>query len=190
MAVVEFSRVSLFKRERAVEIVAASGTVRVTVNPKPAWFAMIFEAAVIIVVFVAFVLPAWASLTLLYRALLCWAAAGTVIAWFYQLSGSEVIELDAQKLAISKQILGWTRTREYPVNECRELEWLEQTGEGDTKGLQCKVGWRTVKFGDYISEDEAIEVLTAVQTNLPDVAQRMCTMQDPEKKHFTTLNLS
>ena len=89
----------------------------------------------------------------------------------------------------NKQILGWNRTTEYSVSDCRELQWHTQS-EGDSYGLQCKVGWRTVKFGEYISEDEAIDVLTALQSNLPDVAQRICAMPNTSKKHFTTLGLS
>jgi hypothetical protein len=180
---------SLFKRERAVEIVAASGTLRVTVNPKPAWLPMLAEA-VGIAVFGVYVFRGWASMTVWYRALLVWVTGSVCVAWLYQLSGSEVIEFDTQKLVISKQILGWNRAREYAIANCRDLEWHEPTGEGDTYGLQCKVGWRTVRFGEYISENEAIEVLTALQTTLPDVAQQMFATSPASKKHFTTLDLS
>ena len=71
---------------------------------------MIVEA-VGIVVFGVYIFRAWASMPLWYRALLIWAVAGAIIAWFYQLSGSEIIEIDAQKLSINKQILGWTRRK-------------------------------------------------------------------------------
>jgi hypothetical protein len=180
---------SLFKRERAVDIVAASGMVRVTVNPRPAWIAILLEAAGIIAFGVVMVQD-WASMALWLRALLLWAIASAIIGWFYQLSGSETVAFSAQKLATSKETLGWNRTREYSVANCRELEWREQSGEGDNAGLQCKVGWRTIKFAHHISEDEAQEILTALQTNLPDVAQQICAMPDSSKKHFTTLNLS
>ena len=179
---------SFFKRQRAVEIVALSGTLRVTVNPRPAW-APLFIEALVAVFFGVMVFRGWGSMALGYRILLVWAAASAVIAWFYQLSGSEVVEFDARKISISKQIFGWNRTTEYSVNDCRELQWHTQS-EGDSYGLQCKVGWRTVKFGEYISEDEAIDVLTALQSNLPEVAQRMGAMPDASKKHFTTLGLS
>jgi hypothetical protein len=182
--------VSLLKRERALEIVAVSGTVRVTINPKPAWLGIVVEAVAILIVFGAFVIRGWGSFALWGRTLVVWGIGGAVIAWFYQLCGSEIVEFDARKLVICKQILGWSRTSEYPVSDCFQLEWREPTNEGDTKGLQCKVGWRTVKFGDLISEDEAIEILAALQANLPDVAQQMCAMPDTSKKHFTTLDLS
>lgn len=124
------------------------------------------------------------------RALLIWVMAGAVVAWFYQLSGSEVVEFDAQKVSISKNILGWTRTSEYLLNRCRELEWRDATSDGDSSGLQCKVGWRTVKFAKNISDDEATEILRALQKNLPEVATHLCAMPGSGKKHFTTLNLS
>jgi hypothetical protein len=180
---------SLFKRERAIDIVVASGTLRVTINPRPAWIVMLLEA-VGILVFGAITVRDWATREWWFRYLLLWAVASATVGWFYQLSGSETIEFSAQKLAISKETFGWNRTREYPVATCRELEWREQSGEGDTTGLQCKVGWRTIKFAHHISEDEALEIVTALQTNLPDVAQQMCAMPDSSKKHFTTLNLS
>jgi len=178
----------MFKRERAVEMVAASGMLRVTVNPKPAWPLMCAEA-VGIVVFAVFAFRGWASMTVWLRAVLVWAIGSACVAWFYQLSGSETIEFDPQKLVVTKHILGWHRTREYSIADARDLEWREPTGEGDTYGLQCKVGWRMVRFGEYIAQNEAIEVLTALQTNLPDVAQQMFTTS-ASKKHFTTLDLS
>jgi len=117
-----------------------------------------------------------------------WGEVAGVVAWFYQLSGSEVIEFDARQLRITKDILGWTRVTEHPIEACTELE-LHEKGEDDPCGLQCKVGWRTVKFGAYISEEQAIRILTALQRELPDVAYRLGT--SPEgKKHFITLGLS
>ena len=117
---------AMWKRERAVEIVTASGTLRVTVNPKPAWLLMLAEA-IGIAVFGVFIVRGWASMTVWFRALLVWGIGSTCVAWLYQLSGSEIIEFDAQKLVISKQILGWNRAREYALTDCRDLEWREPT---------------------------------------------------------------
>lgn len=178
---------SFFKRQRAVRIVALSGTLRVTINPRPAWFLIVIEALVA-VLFGVMVFRGWGSMALGYRMLFAWAVASAGIAWLYQLSGSEVVEFDAQKLSISKQILGWNRTTEYSIKDCRELQWHTQS-EGDSHGLECKVGWRPVRFAEYISESEAIEVLTALQSNFPDLAQHLCAMPDASKKHFTTLGL-
>ncbi len=109
---------SIFKRERAVDMVAASGMLRVTVDPKPAWLPMCGEA-VGIVIFVVFVFHGWASMTMWYRVLLVWGIGSATVAWLYQLSGSEIIEFDAQKLVITKHILGWSRTSAYPISDCR-----------------------------------------------------------------------
>jgi hypothetical protein len=87
------------KREQAMEIPAVSGTVRVTVIPKPAWIAMLVEA-VGIVIFSVYISRAWALMPLWYRVLLMWAVASAVFAWFYQLSGSEIIAFGAQKLVV------------------------------------------------------------------------------------------
>jgi hypothetical protein len=123
------------------------------------------------------------------RALRLWAIASAIIGWFYQLSGSETIAFSAQKLATSKETLGWNRTREYPVANSRELEWREQSGEGDNAGLQCKLGWRTIKFAHHISEDEAQEILTARPANelarcgaadMSNAGQQQETLHDTE----------
>ena len=186
---IESTGMSFFKRERTIEIESVSGTVRVTVTPKRSLITMLPEA-VAIGIFCVYLLRSRASIAPWWRALLAWAVVSSVIAWFYQLSGSEIIEFDAQKVTICKHVFGWTRASEYPVSDCQELQWREAKGEGDYDGLQGKVGWRTITFGSYISEDEAIEVLTALQSSLPDVAQQLCTMADSTKNHFTTLNLS
>jgi hypothetical protein len=179
--------VSLFKRERAIEVQAVSGTLRVTVAPKPAWILLLVEGGGLLI-FSFYAFHRWASMPSWDRAILIWIIVGAVVAWFYQLSGSEVIEFDSQKLSISKSILGWPRTADYPLDRCRELEWRDENSEGDSSRLQCKVGWRTVKFAKYISEDEATEIVTALQKNLPDVATRLLATID-SKQHFTTLNL-
>ena len=106
----------------------------------------------------------------------------------YQLSGTEVIECDAQKLTVCKEVHGWERKREYRVEDCSELEWTEGT-EDKHQGLRCKVGWRTVAFGEHLSENQAIEILTALQRTLPETVQKMCSYPEG-KKHFITLGLT
>jgi Integral membrane protein (DUF2244) len=169
-------------------IEAISGTVRVTVTPKPLWIALTVEA-VGIAIFGGYIFRAWVSMSLWYRALLVWTVAGAFVAWVYQMLGAEMIEFDTQKLSISRRSLGWTRTVEYPASDCHELEWREAQSEGDASRLQCKIGRRTIKFGEYISEEEAVEILAALQNNLPEVAQQLLATSD-SKKHFTALNLS
>jgi hypothetical protein len=77
--------------------------------------------------------------------------------------------------------------KEYKVEDCRELERSEGS-EGRPAGLQCKVGWKTVKVCEDLSEDESIEILTDLQRSLPDVAQKTCSYPK-SKEHFLTLGL-
>ena len=84
---------------------ALSGVVRVTVTPKPAWILLLVEGGGILI-FSLYALRGWASMPLWNRALLIWIIAGAIVAWFYQLSGSEEVEFDAQKVSISMNILG------------------------------------------------------------------------------------
>ena len=48
---------------------------------------------------------------------------------------------------------------------------------------------RNAENAEYITEDEAMEILTAIQNTLPDVAQKITATRD-KKNHFTTLKLS
>ncbi len=174
------------KPGRAAEITSASGTLRVTITPKPHWFSLLIEA-VALVFFCIYTFRQWAAMQLWFRALLLWGIGSGAVAVFYQLSGTELIEFDSQKLVINKQVLGWNRVSEYPISDCSELEARTPT-ENNGSGLQCKVGWRKIKFGDYITQDEAIEILTALQSSLPDVAQKLGATPEG-KKHIITLGL-
>lgn len=129
----------VFDYEPRVEISAASGVLRVTIEPRPSAFLMVLEATGILL-FSGFTVRQWSNLPPLWRAFLIWGEACAVVAWFYQLSGSEEILFDPEKLSSRKNALGWERTREYSVQECSELEWKAQSRH-DHPGLQCKVGW-------------------------------------------------
>ena len=177
----------LFDYEPKVEIVAASGRLRVTIQPKPSLFLMLFEAAGIIVCLVI-AIREWSVLSYLLRALLAWVECSTVVAWFYQLSGSEEVEFDSQKLTVRKNTFAWQGTKEYSVLDCRELEW-EAPSKHERQGLKCKSGWRTIHFGDYVSEVQANQIMTALQETLPDVFRTMGPMPSFGKS-FVTLGLS
>ncbi len=169
-----------------VDIVVASGVLSVTIRPNPGWFWMLLEI-VFIVFFSGLAVRSWHGFNLMTRVIFVWVEiAGAQ--WLYQLTGSERIEIDARQLIIQKQVLGWPRVREYRIEECSELE-LDQQHEDDHYALQCKIGWRTVRFGQYLSEDKATEVLATLQKELPDVAQKLITTSSG-KNHFVTLGLS
>jgi hypothetical protein len=167
-----------------IDVVVASGVLRLTVNPRQHWLWILSEA-VLIVLFSRYAFRDWATMPLMLKVFCVWGIGAAFLAWFYQLSGSEVIEFDATGIRVRKDILGWERMREYRIEECRSLE-PHVKGEGDAYGLQCKVGWRTVRFGEYISEDQANEVLSTLQKELPDVAGKL----EASPSHFTTLGLN
>ena len=176
-----------FNKAANIDVVATSGMLRVTVHPRLHWLVGFLELAGMII-FAVYIYRSWGQLTFWFRVLLAGGLCSTVLSFLYQMSGTEVIEFDAQKLTISKGIHGWERKREHRIEDCSELEWTE--GSEDTHAaLKCKVGWKTVTFGEYISENEAIEILTALQRTFPDVAQKICSFPKG-KAHFITLGLS
>jgi hypothetical protein len=159
----------------------------VTVHRNPQWLLVLLEAALIFG-FSGYFFRAWHGLSFITRAIFLWGEIAGIIGWVYQLTGSEIIEFSSQKLTIRKDILVWQRIRENRIEDCSALGVHEQS-EGDNYALQCKVRWRTIRFGQYLSESQAIEVLTALQRELPDVAQKLGTSTEG-KKHFLTLGLS
>jgi ethanolamine utilization protein EutA (predicted chaperonin) len=192
MAVPRRNRISamgLFDRSAQVDIVAVSGGVRVAIQPQPNAPLLLFEG-IGIIFFAGITVHQWPHLSWLTRVFFVWGDIAGIIAWLYQLSGTEEIEFDAQNLTICKNTLGWERRRQYPTASCSELEWWPQSNESHRYALRCKVGWRTIAFADYVSESQACEILAALQRNLPQVAQTMGAMPGAGKSHFTTLGLS
>jgi hypothetical protein len=170
-----------------VDVVASSGMLRVTVNPRPNWLGMI--AALAVAVFGAYTLYRdWAHFPLGIRVVWLWVVVSTVPLLVYQFFGEEIIEVDSRMLTIRKGVHGWERKREYRIEDCSELEW-EKGRKGKSPGLTCRVGWRTVAFGDDLSEDDAIAILAALQQTLPAVAQKICAYPGG-KEHFITLGLN
>lgn len=175
-----------FKQESEIEVSTTSGMLRISVHPRVNRLWMIIEIVITGTVAYWFY-RGWSTYSTLIRIFAAWCFVGAIIAWFYKLSGSELIEIDDRHLTIRKTVLGWERTSEYPTEDCRGLQIRERNE--DEYGLQCKVGWRTVPFGEYISEAKAEEILTLLQRDLPTVADRML-LQRPDKEHFTTLRLN
>ena len=130
----------------------------------------------------------WGSMSQLFRVLFISGTLSGAAALMFQLSGTEIIEISSEKLTVRKGIHGWERKREYSIKECRELQWM-QGAEDTPQSLQFKNAWRTVTLGENLSEDQAIEILTALQQSVPEAAQQLCSYPDG-KKHFITLGLS
>jgi hypothetical protein len=170
-----------------VDVEVCSGMVRATVHPRPHWLGILVVLGV--AVFFARILQHdWTDLALWIRALLLWGVVSTVPLLVYQFFGEEIIEFDSQKLTIRKGVRGWERKREYQIQDCRELGW-EEGGEDTNDGLKLKVGWRSISFGEYLSEDNAIAIMKALQNNLPNVAQKICAYPGG-KELFITLGLN
>jgi hypothetical protein len=170
-----------------VEINTSSGMLSVVIHPKRQLLPAL--AAVVVECWIAWTLYAhWPSLSRLLRVLLLWGLASSVPPLLYWCFGEEIIEIDSNKLTIRRGIHGWERKREYPIADCHELEW-EDGGENGYSELKCKVGRRTVRIGNQVSEAEAVQILTALQETLPAVAQQICTYPDG-KEHFLTLGLN
>ena len=175
------------KTDPTVEISTSSGTLRVTVYPGRSWPLALLELSVLAGVIVA-TYRNWATMSRMLRGAFIFALVSGVAGLIFQFSGTETIEIDSNRITLCKDIHGWERKREYQTKECRELEWME--GSGDTsQRLQFKNAWRTITFGKDLTEDQAIQILTALQKALPEVAQRLCSYPEG-KKHFLTLGLS
>lgn len=157
-----------------------------TVPPRESWF-LIFVVIAADGAFAVMTYKSWAQMSLWVHIMFVWAIIGGVFALVYQLAVTQIIEFDVARLTVCKDIHGWERKHEYQLVECSELEWV-RASEGRPAGLQCKVGWRKVMVGKDLSEDEAVEVLAALQTSLPGVAQKLCSYPN-SKDHFITLGL-
>ena len=169
-----------------VELTANSGMLCVTVHPRPHWLA----GLVVLVgdlIFAAVLYQFWSLTPLSIRVFWIVILVSTLLSSVYEFFGEEIIEFDSPKLTIRKGIHGWERKREYQINECSELEW--DAGRKGRSYLTCKVGRWPKQFGNRLSENDASEILSALQRTLPDVAQKICAHPDA-KEHFITLGLN
>ena len=172
------------KTDPTIEISTSSGILRVTVHPARSWLAVFLELAVL-TGFAAVTYENWSRVSYAFRGVFIFALVSGLI---FQFLVTEIIEIDSRKITIRKDIHGRERIREYEVKECRELEWMEPS-EGTPQRLQFKIGWRTITLGKSLTENQAIQIFTALQQTLPNVAQQLCSYKEG-KKHFITLGLS
>jgi hypothetical protein len=167
-----------------LETRALPGSVRVKIRIGQTWVAILSEIA-----FFGWLL--WTTAykweeSLWARLIAGWGLLIAGVALFYFLTSSEVIEFDRDNLTIRRNLLGWQRISRYPVEECSELTWRNQQESGEA-ALECKVGWRTIKFARYATEDEARNILTLLQKELPEVAKKMTGAAEG---HYTQLGLN
>jgi len=177
----------ILKTDPTIDISTSSGMLRVTVHPSRSWLVVLFESGAILI-FGIMTYRYWGSMSQLFRAIFVLGTLSGTGGLIFQLPGTEIIEISSEKLTVRKEIHGWERKREYATKECCELEWM-QAAEDTPQSLQFKNGWRTVKLGENLSENQAIEILTALQNSVPEAAQQLCSYPDG-KKHFITLGLN
>jgi hypothetical protein len=177
----------IFNTDPTIDMSTSSGILRVTLRPSRSLLVVICESIAILGVgFVTY--RYWGSMSLLFRVLFVLGTLSGVAALVFQLSGTEIIEFSSEKLTVRKEIRGWERKREYRIKDCHELEWM-QGAEDTPQSLQFKTGWGIVKFGENLSENQAIEILTALQQSVPEAAQQLCSYPGG-KRHFIALGLS
>jgi len=177
----------MLNTDPAIDISTSSGILRVTLHPSRSLLVVICES-IVILSFGFMTYRYWGNMSPLFRVLFVLGTLSGVAALVFQLSGTEIIEFSSEKLTVRKEIHGWERKREYRINECRELEWM-QGAEDTPQSLQFKTGWGIVTLGENLSENQAIEILVALQQSVPEAAQQLCSYPG-SKKHFITLGLS
>ena len=169
-----------------VDLVESSGTVRVTIHPRlrglSGLVALVFD--LVLTTIVCYVV--WRILHGLWPVGLVVFAAASLLGSLYGFVAEEIIEFDSHKLSIRKGFHGWERTREYRISECSNLE--RRVDEKGSSYLTCKAGGSRIKFGTWLSEKDADEVLAALQRTLPDVAKRICSTFGTNE-HFISLGL-
>ena len=178
----------LWTTQANVEMVAISGTVRVEIHSRTPVLAILFEVAGL-GWFVWASFRGWHEMALVNQIIVGSVLLSGAIGVAYLITRSELIEFDQQSLTIRRNILGWEYTSRYPVDGCSELVWCVQDEESKF-GLECKSGWRKLRFVRNASEEQARGILALLQRELPEVAQKMGRMSGSDREHITRLGLS
>jgi len=166
-----------------MDIVAASGTIRVTLRSNPR-ARLIHVAVAVIAVIVGVILLGLGAQSGRFAS---FPVFGFVLVTLWSsLAASETIEIDDQKLVIRREKLGWTRTSEYEIDKCTDFRANErQNWILLPTALWCKVGERTINFGQDMSYDQVAQVILELKRNLPHAADQLLMRTD-----ITTLKLS
>jgi hypothetical protein len=175
---------SLFYRRRQIEISESSGTLSITVTPRPHWIEVLLACGLLIGSG-ALLRRDWASDTNLERAYFLAVFVMVAGGFAIYLSTKQVIEIDSRKIKVRKDLRGWESARGYFLSDSSQLEWFKGA-EHEPSGLRCRVGTTPVMLAKWITEDESLEILTALQRAIPEAAEQLCK-QPGGRKHFTTL---
>jgi hypothetical protein len=178
----------LWPVKASVETVAISGALRVKIDSHAPPLAIFAEITGLVSVTWAVRGP-WHRMDLLDQVVVATTLLSGAAGLAYLATNSELIEFDQQNLTIGRSILGWEHFSRYPIESCTELSWCVQ-GENSKFALECKYGWRKLKFARNASEEQARDILAMLQNNLPEVAQKMGMTPGGRHEHITRLGLS
>ncbi len=168
-----------------MELSETSGMLSVRIDPKPqAWGNLFVLCGEVVIAWAIY--RYWQGLPSSMRVIFVGFLVLGLLGLLYDFLGEETIEFDSQKLSIRKGIHGWERKREYDIRECRDLEW--DAGHKGNSFVKCKAGWRRITFANRLSENDAMELFSALQRILPEVAQKICA-SSTFKEHFIALGL-
>ena len=178
-----------WKQKVNFEITPISGALRVSIRAEPYLLGAVLQAAIVSVV-VWMASRTFLSLPRFQQGFLALAVGSAVAGIAQMLRRSEhTVEFTSEKLRIKRLFLGLPRTSEYAVDKCSDLAWRVPDDESGCT-LECKVGFRKVKFGANVSEQQAQEILAALQRHLPDVAKRMGMSLENQESPFVRLGLT
>jgi hypothetical protein len=162
-----------------------SDTLRVTVKSSK-WIPLLVGVGVPAGILSIF-LPHWNDLSAFVRGGLILGLLADAAGLIYKLLGTEVGEFNEQHLTIYREIHGWERRREYPMKECREMQW-DEGSEGVPQGVICRVGSKWIRFGADISEQQANRIFLGLQERLPGVCASVFSFTE-EKDSLLQLGL-
>jgi uncharacterized membrane protein len=175
-----------FKGRCEIEMLGGCGSLQVNIRPVmgPAFYLEIATLAVIL-------LFGWKTLPATFHDhpidTTCFFAALLSTLW-YQITGSEEIEFDPQRLVVRKNLAWGPQTREYRLDTCDALEVLDEKKDGPDR-FSLNAAGRTVSFGRNLSVEQAYKVLDELKKALPDVSYRLLQNGDYFSKRLTLLNL-
>jgi hypothetical protein len=179
------------KTGERIDIVSSSGMLRVVLPPRRSWFLILLEI-VLTSVGVIWVYTLWARLSGLYHLLFLWGIATAFLVLIYQISVSQTIEFDSQRITVRKEFRGLERKKEYRVEDCSELEWQESS-EGQPaalryeRALESQTSHSPVVDGSGFSNDRKQEDLFAVTiTLLLGPRSAPCPLRQLSNRHCCT----
>lgn len=182
----------LWRPQCKVEILSASGVFSVTLTPQLNAFLVVITA-----VFLAVGLIGWQQWPEFFQHHRTWCflfgfgfGYSILGGIWYQIAGSEEIEVSGQRLMVRKDHPLWPKTWEGPLQKCSRLATREPGG-ADSDTLTCRIRGKTVTFGAGLNSEQADSILIELQRALPKAADWLLnSADDPFGKHFTILKLS